>query len=248
VRNKIQTIISDWFEEAETASKATYMKDDRHSVTLCTVAVALMRTYCEATANLLENGFLLPAAALLRITSEFFIKILWCIKCETEDETKDRIDRWERSSGEEKLKLWSNLLEQSHLLQGIDVSKLEQLSRETEDALTKNVQQKGMPHITGTGGLFDQCSEVFGTNVSALLYGQLCPAVHIDTSVLRGLVQNQDDLLVIERDRGNEVDLKRRCLNIAYMFLLVIGKKMGSNVSTLTDQYEKSVADLDESQ
>lgn len=175
------------FEQAQTECSEIAPRDPRYVVSLCAVCLPIAKTYCRATACLLDSGFRLPAQALLHIMAEIFVKVLWCVSAENEDEIKARELRWERSTGREKLRVLRQLLKTPQLLDDNQLAQLRKMKNAIEQAMQQNPQTDCMPPVTGDGGLFALTSHLFsGNNMSAFLYGQFCSAVHVDTSVLRG--------------------------------------------------------------
>jgi len=231
-----KTIIK-WFDETQRGIAERSSTDKSFTLSFCAIILPIMKTYCCATGLLVDKGFSLPTSALLRAISEFFIKSLWCLNSKDENELKERTHRWEKSTAEKKLQLLKNLLESKDVLNTKELEKLKDEKTKTEKDLASNLY-KGMPPVTGNGSLFEQNSNVFGTDVSAILYSQFCSSVHVDTSILRGLMKWEGSGLVISDDLGENLgDVRTRCLNFAYMFLMVVYKKLGLIIQPMENEY-----------
>ncbi len=245
---EISKLINRWFKNVKQQVTEKSAKNTTFTFTSCSVSLPVMQIYCSASGFLLDNNYKLPAVALLRIISEFFIKFLWCMNTNNEDETRKRLHRWEKTTANEKLRLLDNLLKYSKKLKPFDVNKLKkQKVRVKQEA--KNNPQKAMPTVTGNGGIFEQTSNVFGADVSALLYGQFCTAVHTDTSILCGLMNNEQGALIIRDDIDEGInELKKNCLNFAYMFFEILNKKTYIDIVTIKEDYENAIDLLNNSE
>ena len=188
-----------WFEDVKQQVSEKSAKNKTFTFSLCSVSLSVMQINCSASGFILYNNYKLPVMALLRIISEFFIKFLWCVNTDNEDVTRKRMHRWEKTTENNKLKLLESLLISSKELKPFDVNKLKKRHVTAKQHAQKN-PYKAMPTVTGKDSMFEQTSKVFGADVSALLYRQFCPAVHIDTSILCGLMNNEQGALIIQDD------------------------------------------------
>ncbi len=239
--NQIEIIINRWFENVKQQVSEESVKNKSLTFSFCSVSLPVMQIYCSASGFLLDNDYKLPATALFRIISDFFIKFLWCLNTDNEDETRKRIRRWEKTSANKKLRLIDNLLKSSRVLKPSDVNKLNKF-KITVKQDDENNPHKAMPAVTGKDSIFEQTSNVFGVDVSALLYGQYCSAVHTDTSIFRGLMNNKQGNLIIRADIDEDInELKKRCLNFAYMYFVILNKKMSIDMITIKEDYENAI-------
>ena len=242
----IEREINEWFENTQNLIAEVSSRDGGFSLTFCAIAVPVMKTYCRAAALLLDEGFKLPAMALIRIISEFFIKFLWCVSPDDENEIRNRLQRWDKTAGKEKLRLYKGLLElEEGVLNQEDFAKVNDSKEKVEKDFDKNGAAE-MPRITGKGGLFEGTSKVFGVDVSAILYSQYCSAVHVDTSILCGLKKEHGEQGWQIRDDIDEslAELKKRCVNFVYMFLLVVHKKKNWGIEAIEQEYKTIIGDL----
>jgi hypothetical protein len=243
---EINKIINQWFGDAKQQISEKSAINETLSFSFCSVSLPVMQIYCSASGFLLDNNYKLPAMALFRVISDFFIKFLWCLNTDNEDETRKRMYRWEKTSANKKLKLLDNLLKSSRVLKPSDVNKLNDF-KITVKQDAENNPHKAMPPVTGKGGMFEQTSNVFGAEVSALLYAQFCSAVHIDTSIFRGLMNIKQDNLIIRDDIDEDVnELKKRCLNFVYMYFVILNRKTSIDIITINEDYEKAIEVLKE--
>ncbi len=243
---EISIIINRWFNNVKSQVTEKSAKNTTFTFTSCSVSLSVMQIYCSASGFLLDNNYKLPAVALLRVISEFFIKFLWCMNTNNEKETKERMYRWEKTTANLKLKLLDNLIS-SQKLKTSDVDKLKKQKIKVEkDAI--NNPHKAMPNVTGNGSIFEQISNVFGADVSALLYGQLCTAVHVDSSVLCELINNMQGAFIIRDDIDEDINqLKKNCLNLAYMFFMILNRKISIDIVTIKKEYENVIGLLNNS-
>jgi len=232
---EISKILIRWFEDVKQQISEKSSKNKTFTFSFCSVSLPIMQIYCSASGFLLDNNYKLPAIALFRTISDFFIKFIWCINTDNEDETRKKMYRWEKTSANEKLRLIDNLLISSEELKPSDVKKLNKFKITVKNNV-KNNPHKAMPAVTGKGSIFEQTSNVFGADVSALLYRQFCSAVHIDTSIFRGLMNNKQGTFIIRDDIDEGInELKKRCLNFAYMYFVILNKKMSIDMITIKD-------------
>jgi len=235
-----------WFETAQQQIVERSRTDTSYTFSFCAICVPIMKTYCCAAALLVDKGFSLPVTVLLRTISEFFIKILWYLNSRDEKELKESNHRWEKCAAQKKLKLLNDLLESRDVLSPNELTKLEQKKKETEKELASN-SMKGMPNITGKDGLFEQNANVFGAQVSGVLYGQFCSSVHVDTSIMAGLMSYEGSTLVISNDLGESIgDVRNRCLNFAFMFLMIVYKKLGLEIGEIEKDYKKKLSTVEQ--
>jgi len=212
--------------------------DKTFTTSFCAVAVAVMRIYCLAAGHLIDNHFRLPATALFRVISEFFIKFLWCTKIWTDDEIKQRMARWEKTSAKKKIRLLDDLLKLSNVFSQDQLDALKN-TRDGVDRDIKSNSQSEMPHVTGSESLFEDVATIFGANVSGILYAQYSPAIHIPTSILSGFVNNTNQQFFIRNDIDeSDEHLGKICLNFAYMFLKVIYHHYTWDIDTIQKEYK----------
>src|SRR4030042_4462265 len=106
---EIKKAINKWFEGTQKLITEVSSRDKSCSLLFCAVAVPVMKTYCRAAVLLLDEGFKLPAMALIRVISEFFIKFLWCVVIPVdENEIRNRLLRWEKTASSKKLNLYND--------------------------------------------------------------------------------------------------------------------------------------------
>lgn len=220
---EIEETINKWFAEAQ--ERLVQVDDDPTIDTYFRSIFGVLSNYCPATILLIKKRrSRLPAMALMRVMSELFIKFLWCVHGTTNhQEVKDRIQRWVKSSGKKKINLLEDLLASKRILGETRKSFKEQIKKAKKEIGNIPSSTKEMPDITGNGGLFDQVSKVFNDNVTALLYGQFLPAVHIDTSVLAQCIKRDGHMLIYKGDVDYSLDdLLNHCLSQAYMFVKIL--------------------------
>jgi len=237
---KVEETVNRWFENAQNRMVQISQSDNNFTTSFCSVAISVMKTYCSAIGFLIDNEFRLPAMALLRVISEFFVKFLWCIKPRNDVEVRNRFHSWENTTAEKKLNLFDGILKSKVGLNEQELTRINQLK---DEALKiKNSKRDRMPKITGKGSLFEEVSSFFGTDVSAPLYRQYCATAHIDTSVLSGFLVPTDKGIGIKSDLDeNLAMLKDRCLNFAYMFLIVLYKMYGWDIENIKNEYEGTI-------
>ncbi len=234
----VEETINKWFEDAQNRIALLSQSDNSFTTSFCAVAVAVMKLYCRATGHLIDNHFRLPTMALLRVISEFFIKFLWCTKIWTDNEVKERMARWEKTSAQKKLKLLDDLLKFNSVFSQEQLNALKN-ARDRADMNIKSSSQSGMPNVTGSGSLFEDTATVFGANISSFLYGQYCDAIHIPTSILTGFVKPDNQNLFIKDDVDESPEqLGKICLNFAYMFLKVLYHRYRWDMTTIQKGYE----------
>lgn len=241
---EIDGTINRWFGELQ--NKLAQVEDDPAIDSYFRSIFAVLYNYHNATIILLRSDFRLPAMALIRIISELFIKFLWCLHGTTNhQEVKDRIQRWVKSSGNKKKKLFEDFL-----VSGKTSDETKKIFKNLKDNAKKQIDAispgiKEMPNITGDGGLFEQISDVFGDDVSAQLYGQFCPAVHIDTTVIAQCIEREGHILRYKGDLDcNQNDLFSYCVTQVYMFLKIFYKFYHWDYNQIEQQYKKLISDI----
>lgn len=239
----IEETINAWFDATQREIMVVSNTDKTFTTSFCCVAIAVMKLYCRATGHLIDNNFRLPAMALLRVISEFFIKFLWCTmmdnKILADAEVKQRIARWEKTSGQKQIKLIDDFLKLNNVFSDEQLQKLKG-TRDSTDANISSNTQPGMPNVTGNGSLFEDVAAIFGANVSGFLYGQYSSAIHIPTSILTGFIVSNNQGLFIRDDAEESTEqLGKICLNFAYMFLKAIYNWYGWDIVSIQSEYEK---------
>lgn len=242
---QIEKAINKWFENTQKLITEVSLTDKSNSLSFCAVAVLVMKRYCCATALLLDKGFKLPAMALMRCISDFFIKFLWSIDTNDENEIRNRLQRWDKTADAKKLKLYQSLLKLEGVLSKEDFEKAKESKEKVERNYNSNTAKK-MPNVTGENGLFGSTSNIFGGDVSAVLYSQFCSAVHIDAHILTGLKQEGAGQVLEINDDINENlnNLKMRCLNFSYMFLLSVHKTKNWRMEAIEREYKTIIGDF----
>jgi len=241
---EIYETMNSWFGELQ--NKLTQVEDDPEIDSYFRSIFAVFYNYHNATIILIKHGCTLPAMGLIRINSELCIKFLWCLHGTTNhQEVKDRIQSWVKSSGNKKKKLFEDFL-----VSGKISDKTKELFQNLKDNVKKQIDAipqriKEMPNITGNGGLFEQTSGVFGDDVSAQLYGQFCPAVHIDTTVIAQCIEREGHILRYKGDLDyNQNDLFSYCVTQLYMFIKILYKFYHWDDNQIEQQYQKFISDI----
>ena len=137
---KIEKVINKWF--VELGSNLKNIKGDPEIVSYIRSGFMVFNRYNSASLFLIGNGYKLPASALLRIQSELCIKMLWCFHGTTNyQEVKDKYNRWVKSSGKKKIKLYKDFLESNKI-----ANKSKEWFRDQIERLEKEL--KDIPEIT----------------------------------------------------------------------------------------------------
>jgi hypothetical protein len=124
ISTKIDTAINQWFQE--TVDKINKeIKTDTFEDILYPSILPLAYKYCCATLTLLNNGFKLPAMALIRILAEIIFRLCWCgYKDNPQKELPDvRIQRWLKESYKQQDRYLKKLLPSANCCQAKKIKK-----------------------------------------------------------------------------------------------------------------------------
>lgn len=213
ISTKIDTVINQWFQE--TVNKINKeIKTDTLEDILCPGILPLAHKYCCAALTLLNNGFKLPAMALIRILAEITFRLCWCgYKDNPQKESPDvRIQRWLKESYRQQKKHLKKLLPSANCCQAKNINK--------EIAYLDSEINK-IPHKSA-GDLYNSLNDLnipplnVKDELYTLLYSPFNKAIHPDLLLLSILVK-EDKVKHIRTFSGDLNDFSTNDLKIYVM-------------------------------
>ncbi|MGB8226674.1 MAG: DUF5677 domain-containing protein [Sedimentisphaerales bacterium] len=236
ISTKIDTVINQWFQE--TVDKINKeIKTDTFEDTLCPSILPLAYKYCCATLTLLNNGFKLPAMALIRILAEITFRLCWSgYKDNPQKELPDvRIQRWLKESYKEQKKHLKKLLPSSNCCQAIEINK--------EISYLEN-EIKKIPY-SFAGSLYNSLQDLNKSPLNLrdklypLLYGNFNKAIHPDLLLLTSLVKEDKDKITFSGDL-NDIstdDLKIYLMTCAFWVVSLVKINYEWDYNNVKTQY-----------
>lgn len=194
----------------------------------CTGAILVVaKKYTKAFFALIENDHILPAKAMLRILSELFIKLAYCIDIENEDsndaERIDKFKKWAYHTENERLKGLKTCMKATD--DKIELEYIQQGIKEKDDYLKQFSQSIAENKFPSTRDLFTG-QKIKGLNSTSGHYFYLNNyflynnAVHLDMCSIGNLIKKQGGTTLIKPDASdNKVNLTKNGL---YQFMSII--------------------------
>lgn len=216
MNNQIDNAIDRWFRETETAFNNVNM--DSPVDYLCRSAIALSHNYCSAVLLLLNNGYKLPAMALLRTLAELFIRLTWCLSSDNQqNESQEvRIKRWTKRSLEKRRTFIKDMIDNS-ISSAEEIKGYKTELKKLEQMISK-IQYKSLPPLFKLLSDFnDKLQKCFEKDVYPNFYSVFNAAIHPDILLFDYLaVQNANSNTVMWDIKEKTAVLKSYCLDIAF--------------------------------
>jgi len=199
------------------------------------------RKYTRAVLLLLSQKHALPAKALLRVLCELFVKIVWCLDIQSnEEDTKERVhmnfQSWD----------YSRLIQDKRLLTNLEKYTEGDFGGKVQDALKKaandvaDYKERPVKCIPPTADIFKELSviEPAMNNIYAEIYQNYSRAVHLDRNTFSRLVQYKGDRIVCYDDWDDDInDLYAKCLCISCDINIVIRKHYNWPADALRNEW-----------
>lgn len=222
---QIDKTINKWFDETtEILGQRGTPREDIDDILFASIAVVV--NHLNSTLLLLNNKKILPARALLRVSSEFIAKLIYCC-LQDKAVSKIRTDSWKKTSYIKTKKYLQNVkdgfeqklsenIEYKHIYQQ-GICKIKQGIEEIENELDDFQKDKGLEQTTqilpsiSLGG-----KHPFG---EAGVYQQYLNAIHIDLETLAKTIKKGKTGTEYMGDVENNIEyLKFECLWQGYIF------------------------------
>lgn len=233
VRN---ALISKW--GADTISMfSESIKTQRPSDILCITTLSVCSTYCNAIMTLLQNGWRMPAEALLRILFEVSTKVLWCLAerktDHSESAVEERIYRWAKASLEQNIKLRRDFL---NILTGEERNKLEESITEYEE---KRDQLGCNPMPKQFVGILKELGDSWHREYYPQLYRQFNDAVHLDFASLCNKAKDDGRTVSVTYDSNEPIgELAQCCVVDMHILFFAIRSHYGWDTKEMDKEFK----------
>jgi len=198
---EIDETINKWFEKTFELIEQQ-LKTHKDIDLLLVSSLRTGERYCKATLLLLNNNYLSPAKALLRILSELIAKLLWCLIIpdnganRTNEIIQERIDRWKKSTA---LKLAKGLEEFSDVFSA-NINKIIEEAKRLR-TFAKGINPKEMPNVNQ---IFKDLPNPWYEEIYPRIYWQFNSAIHPDLKMLGELIEQNGKYMVCRSEGFND--------------------------------------------
>jgi hypothetical protein len=201
---------------ADTISLWEKAERGKTSDLLCGTVLPVCSTYSNAIMLLLQNGWRMPAKALLRIVFEVIAKLCWCLSAPKTDRSEfaveERANQWAKTSIAEEIKL----------REGVAKTASEAVKGENDRILQSLKAKPGLASckpMPKFANIMDQPSQPLLQQLYVRLYLQFLNAVHLDCVSLGETVKNDER---ITDDSEEPVEYLAQCW-VFDMYMLFFG-------------------------
>jgi hypothetical protein len=236
---EIDKIINRWFQQTfEKIQKELGSSTEKDRLIVGVLLAA--RKYTQAVLTLLAQKHVLPAKALLRILCELFVKVLWCLNVQgNEEDVKKRIH--------ENFQSWdySRLIQDKKLLENLEKAIEGDFRGKVQDALKKvdddvaDYKERQVNCILSTADIFRELS-IDKSDWKAIypeVYQNYSRAVHLDRSTFSRLVRYEGDRIACYDDWDDDInDVYANCLCMACDMNMLIRKYYGCPADELRQE------------
>ena len=237
--------INKWFDETLSQIKPIRMLD------LSLIGILnCARKYCNGILVLLGNHHKMPAAALLRILCELYVKVLWCFQesDKADEPDKDsiifqRFQRWDYSRVVEQKKLLKNI---SSVSFGDYKQTIANILKGCEESIEKYKTQK-LHCMPNAAQIFKDIPQAWGMEAYSKVYQRFSGAVHLDMGLMRETVQHAGEQIQCFSDppsyKTNELLLY--CISIACDINSLLRRHYGWDSDEIQYEYDTIARELD---
>jgi len=223
---EIDKTIDKWFKDTASALNTTIMTNEPE-YNLCAGVLPLARNYSNAAIQLLNNGFKLPAMALIRILAELTLRIFWCFSPNSQDENPNvKIERWLKESYRQRKRCLEKYL--------ISADKKERDKIENEVKYLRGEIEK-IPY-NSAGDLYGSLQSLVNNDSSdeeknlslkdalyPILYANFNQSIHPDLLVLLNLIELKENNYTFHGDyKELDVDtIKIYCMSCVFNIIAI---------------------------
>jgi len=188
INETINKCFDETFAQIQKISKAPRELD-----TLLIGVLHCARKYCNAIFVLLGNEHKMPAAALLRILCELYVKMRWCFKVSDKADKPatgniifQRFRQWDYARVIENRKILRNI---SKIRSGDYKQQIDKALKEAEKSVA-NYKNQGLRCMPNTAKIFKELPEEWSREVYPWVYQNFSRAVHVDMKLIREMVRH----------------------------------------------------------
>lgn len=207
---------------------------------LCLSVIPVAHTYCMAALELADNGYVLPAMALLRVLAELTYRTIWCLG-ETSEKPKVKIERWLKHSYNKRKELLEDMVKN----EGVPDNDKEQFRQE----IATMTEEIGQIHHKPSGSIARCVKElpVIAQDLFAHLYSTMHRAIHPDLIVLGDTIKQEGDELFSLGDWKHipKATLARNCIHLAFQLAVHVQAYQELDTEATKAEYDTTVALLD---
>lgn len=200
-RIRVDETVNKWFEETfERIERQLKRGEDIDKILVSSLQTG--ESYCKATLLLLQNNYLSPSKALLRILSELTAKLLWCLFIpdngtnRINETIQERIDRWKKNTvlkSAKELEEFSDCFSADRDNLKKEAGKLRMIANEINHNEMPNVKQ-----------IFKDLPEPWYKEIYARTYWQFNSAIHPDLKMLGELIEQHGKSIVCRSEGFND--------------------------------------------
>lgn len=214
------------------------VKTDRPIDHLCITTLSVCSTYCKAIMALLENGWRMPAKALLRVLFEVNAKVIWCLAERQADESmsaaEERVYRWAKASLEQDIKLRRDFLN----------IMTEEERRKLQESLTKSeamlAQWDCDPMPTRFTAILEDIGNSWKGQFYPQLYRQFNNAVHLDFGSLCSRARDDGMRVSVTNDSDEPIEaLAQYCVVNMHVIFFAIRSNYGWNSDAMNKEFKE---------
>jgi len=241
---EIDEALEKWFKDTASAINVAN-SPNKPKYNLCAGILPLARNYSNAVTTLLNNGFRLPAMALIRILAELTLRTVWCFFPNSQDENDDvRIERWLKESYRQRKRCLEKYLISANEK---DLDSIEAEVKFLEDKI-KKIPYKFAGDIYGSlESLLTMYSGDEGKELSwkddlyPILYTNFNQSIHLDLVVLLRLINLNGNKYTFFGDyRDMDINtLKIYCMSCVFNIIAVTRSIYGLDYEDVKQEYLK---------
>lgn len=243
--------VDNWFQTTFERTRECVKPSSEEIDRLILGVLLSAREYTQAVLCLLDRKHGLPAAALLRVLCELYVKIFWCLNAEGDrEQVLDAIhlnfQRWDYTRLINDIKL----LEQR--LKYITGELKAEVDRELRKARRgkKTYDTRQIKKMKDVASLCLELSQDGDTEAMPIVYTQVyrkySRAVHLDKSTFSRIAKHEDDTIICHDDWDDAVeDLYKNCWCMACDINMLIRHHYGIE-EPLRQEYDKLTSEYNE--
>ncbi len=239
---EIDKTINKWFEETLTQIKTNV----RQVLKLDQLLIGVLhcaRKYCNGIMLLLDNDHKMPAAALIRILCDLYVKMLWCFMASDkvdnpvdDDVISQRFRRWDYKGVIEHEKMLGKV---SEVASGDYKQEVDKALKELEKSKAEYKNQ-GIRCMPDTAGIFRELRKDWAAEVYPRIYQYFSRAVHLDMKLIREMVQYRGGKILCFSDPPSYKtgELLLYCISIGCDVNGLLRKHYGFDSEQMQTEYE----------
>lgn len=246
---QVDVMTNKWFDETFSQMQS---RDEpaRQLDPLVIGALHCGRKYCNGILVLLMNDHKMPAAALVRILFELYVKLLWCLQA------PDKTDASAKDNCYQRLRRWDYTRATEHRKMLRELSPATQSSGDTEGAdeairkLDKYIERLKAEQLSKMPSVAELCRDL-GAELYPKVYRYFSRAVHLDMGLIRDMVHVSGGELQCFSDPPNYYEKSKLllcCISMGCDVNLVVRRHYGWSCDKMRQEHKALVKQLSKTQ